>query len=204
MTCACGAPAVAKGRCLKCYNRNRYLTKVKTDPVAMANAAERKRARRLDARARTVDNACDMRAALRRFGLTLGQYAHLLATQNAACAICGRLDADKRLAVDHCHATGRVRGLLCQNCNQALGKMQDAPERLRAAASYLERPPPSLPAPEAQPTRGQREGERAAHARLSDAQVRLIKASPRGTTFTYASADIVSRIRRGLIYRWVS
>lgn len=61
------------------------------------------------------------------------------------CAICRqpetnidrRTGALKRLAVDHCYASGVVRGLLCFNCNTAIGKMGDDPERLRLAADYL-------------------------------------------------------------------
>lgn len=51
------------------------------------------------------------------------------------CAICHRTDD---LVGDHCHATGKPRGILCRNCNLALGNMRDDPVRLRAAAAYLE------------------------------------------------------------------
>lgn len=42
-----------------------------------------------------------------------------------------------KMAIDHCHKTGQVRGLLCTNCNTAIGLMKDSPERLEAAASYI-------------------------------------------------------------------
>lgn len=59
-----------------------------------------------------------------------------------ACEICGRPDGGngKPLAVDHCHVTGHVRGLLCMLCNTALGKLQDSPDLLRKAIEYLEKP----------------------------------------------------------------
>lgn len=80
-------------------------------------------------------------------GVTQDQYEQMLAEQNHQCAICGRLHAESspekwkraKLAVDHCHGSGVVRGLLCHQCNVALGLMQDNPGLLRAAAEYLER-----------------------------------------------------------------
>ncbi len=56
--------------------------------------------------------------------------------QGGACAICRRRPA-RRLCIDHCHATRKVRGLLCDNCNIALGLLDDDPDRLRAALAYV-------------------------------------------------------------------
>jgi hypothetical protein len=61
----------------------------------------------------------------------------MLARQHGACAICKRISS-KRLCVDHCHATDKVRGLLCWGCNIGLGNFADDPSRLREAAAYLE------------------------------------------------------------------
>lgn len=74
-----------------------------------------------------------------RFGMTLETYQSLLEAQGHVCAICGRQNRGKRLVVDHDHATGRIRGLLCTCCNLTLGRMNDDPQRLRAAAAYLEK-----------------------------------------------------------------
>lgn len=61
------------------------------------------------------------------------------ASQQWRCAICSRkaYPAGSRLVVDHDHATGAVRALLCSPCNSALGLMGDKPDRLKAAARYL-------------------------------------------------------------------
>lgn len=73
-----------------------------------------------------------------RYGITADDYAAMLTRQGAVCAICRR-PGKRRLAVDHCHATGRVRGLLCDNCNQAIGKLKDSPELLARSIAYLEK-----------------------------------------------------------------
>lgn len=78
-----------------------------------------------------------------RYGLTTAGYAAMLADQGGCCAICGAApDGNTRyakLGVDHDHATGKVRGLLCDQCNRGIGAFKDDPTRLRAAAQYLER-----------------------------------------------------------------
>jgi hypothetical protein len=77
----------------------------------------------------------------RKFGITVDQYYALLAKQNHCCAICkAKCATGYRLAVDHDHVTGEVRGLLCQGCNTGVGKFKDSPELLRSAAEYLENP----------------------------------------------------------------
>lgn len=67
-------------------------------------------------------------------------YESTLADQSGGCAICGEAPSpDKSLAVDHCHVTGDVRGLLCTVCNWALGRFKDDPGRFESAARYLKR-----------------------------------------------------------------
>jgi hypothetical protein len=70
--------------------------------------------------------------------LTEDQYWVLFKTQNGVCAVCGEPPNTKRLAVDHDHQTGEIRGLLCMHCNTALGKMRDSPDLLRKLLGYLE------------------------------------------------------------------
>jgi hypothetical protein len=79
------------------------------------------------------------------YGLTPEQYQDMLAAQGGVCAICGldepnahgRTGTQFRLSVDHCHDTGRVRGLLCQKCNRAIGLLGDNVDLLRKAIAYL-------------------------------------------------------------------
>lgn len=74
----------------------------------------------------------------RKFGLSWEEYQDLIKRQNNKCAICALPQENKRLAIDHCHATGDVRGLLCDKCNRGLGLFGDSIERLRAAIAYLD------------------------------------------------------------------
>lgn len=74
-----------------------------------------------------------------RFGITPERYDEMLAAQGGACAICGEGCASgRRLAVDHDHATGEVRGLLCMKCNTTLGILEQG-NRLDQMLAYLSR-----------------------------------------------------------------
>lgn len=72
--------------------------------------------------------------------ITFEEYTELLVKQQDCCAICGipSEESGKALAVDHCHETGRVRGLLCGRCNRMLGLADDRADYLRNLATYLE------------------------------------------------------------------
>ena len=73
-----------------------------------------------------------------KYGITVEEYKALLLVQNYKCKICGGTnDNGRELYVDHCHVTNKVRGLLCSNCNTALGKFQDNPYILKKAIEYL-------------------------------------------------------------------
>lgn len=76
------------------------------------------------------------------YGLQLGDYGRLYDAQGGRCAFCRRATGKRRkLAVDHDHETGLVRGLLCSVCNQLLGHLRDDPATARRIAEYLEFPP---------------------------------------------------------------
>lgn len=76
------------------------------------------------------------------YGLTAGEYHELLEFQDGRCYICQRRPQSKRLAVDHDHKTGAVRGLLCRNCNRdVLGHLREELEAFERAIDYLLLPP---------------------------------------------------------------
>ena len=76
-------------------------------------------------------------------GLDIQSYEEMIKEQNNQCAICGKIETRKfkgkpmRLCVDHNHETGKIRGLLCHDCNTGLGKFLDSPDLLTKAAIYL-------------------------------------------------------------------
>jgi hypothetical protein len=82
-----------------------------------------------------------------RFGVDLDWYQTQLKKQNYCCAICKVKEnnvikgnrADISFAVDHCHKTGKIRGLLCNQCNRALGLFKDSSELITKAIEYLKR-----------------------------------------------------------------
>jgi len=74
------------------------------------------------------------------YGLTVEQYEAMRAAQLFSCKICGEPEWAQpkgKLHVDHCHATNKVRGLLCDACNRGIGVFKDSPALLVAAANYL-------------------------------------------------------------------
>jgi len=75
---------------------------------------------------------------VRAYGITIEQYDKMLSEQKGVCAICsGTCPSGRRLAVDHDHSTGVVRGLLCARCNAALGGPRERPELFQRALAYL-------------------------------------------------------------------
>jgi hypothetical protein len=74
------------------------------------------------------------------YGLSWEEYLGILQSQAYACAVCGKDLTEVTGCVDHDHATGAVRGILCGPCNTGLGHFYDDPQRLENAAAYLRRP----------------------------------------------------------------
>ena len=80
---------------------------------------------------------CQRREQLKvHYGITLEDYNRIYTDQGGACAICGAV-TQRALCVDHCHASGNVRGLLCRKCNTGLGCYNDSPDLMLKAIAYL-------------------------------------------------------------------
>lgn len=103
-------------------------------------------ARRAAKKWRASHPECHRRHALKKlYGLTVKEFEGMVAAQKGLCAICARPPRGKgtasRLHVDHCHVSGKIRGLLCTNCNALLGHAADSPLVLAAAIAYLQKGP---------------------------------------------------------------
>ena len=75
-----------------------------------------------------------------KYGITQAQYDAMFLEQRGLCAVCRQHETTARwssLCVDHCHETGKVRGLLCNRCNRAIGLMRDSGDLLQTAAAYI-------------------------------------------------------------------
>ncbi len=96
--------------------------------------------------AKRIGKECDKRlykkkGRIKTFGLTEQQYDQMLSTQDECCAICGKHQKEfkRSFAVDHCHTTEKIRGLLCMKCNLLLGYANDNIDILASAIRYLDR-----------------------------------------------------------------
>ncbi len=135
-----------RGECKACFSalsKQRY----RKNPRPAIRRAQEWRAQNLERhqasqRKRREERRDELREKDRRrwlsakYGLTPDDFNELLARQQGACAICGRV-MGKDLHIDHDHATNTVRGLLCGSCNRGIGLLQENQKHLRKASVYL-------------------------------------------------------------------
>jgi hypothetical protein len=156
-TCHPGKQYHAKGLCASCYNSDLVFRKLgqvgkmapchpdrphKAGGLCQAcYMVERRKKRKQQQVAYVRDNTealklCSRVQQLKRYGLSILDYLIMLQDQSCRCAIClHHMDSPN---VDHDHATGAVRGLLCSPCNRAIGFLRDDPDLARSAVNYLE------------------------------------------------------------------
>lgn len=113
-----------------CKDGHRHICKL------CANAVCRKYYANNTEKAKTATKRCRM---MTMYGMSLSDYERLLQAQGMSCAICRTKSPGGlgRFHVDHCHSTGRIRGLLCHSCNTGLGLFKDSDVNLRRAIEYL-------------------------------------------------------------------
>ena len=117
-----------RNRCCKTCHNAKGKARRDADPQAY-NARQRQLKRGAKSRKYSLK---------RKFDITPEEYEEMLQSQGGGCAACGAQPGRRALSVDHDHKTGRVRGILCDPCNFALGHAKDDPKRLLALATYLE------------------------------------------------------------------
>jgi hypothetical protein len=131
----CKACNLAARKAKYAKNPAPYIARVKK--WQQANA-ERLNAYRREYRKRPERKAADRDGHLRRkYGITLAQYDEMLERQGDGCAVCRRPPSEISLHVDHDHRSGRIRGLLCFRCNNALGDLDDSEDLFYAAGTYV-------------------------------------------------------------------
>lgn len=116
--------------CKKCYNKHYHRTH---------EGASSKRRRLYYERYPDKKRLYKERQIAKTYGLSLDEYEVLLKKANHCCEACGRTPNKKRLAIDHCHDSERLRGVLCDQCNLALGLLGDGPEGVKQLLDYAER-----------------------------------------------------------------
>lgn len=125
--------------------KNLYIKKWKSENkdkvLELGRNYQRKNRKKLSAQARiryqkNPQKELD-RIRFKKYGITGDEFRAILERQGISCPICGKT-IGKNLSVDHNHITGKVRGVICNKCNLAIGNAEDSPDRLRAMANYLE------------------------------------------------------------------
>lgn len=123
-------------RCRACQ-RERHAREKRESPDLVLQRG-RESSLRWKARHPDLARAAEERQKLRKYGLTVTDYQKMFDAQGGVCAICkDACPSGRRLAVDHDAPTGKVRGLLCMNCNNGIGRFGHDLKRLLAAAEYL-------------------------------------------------------------------
>jgi hypothetical protein len=111
-------------------------TDTRTGGVGLVTASKRANPRPATSKrgAHRVENENARGGRRKLYGVSTETVERLVAAQGGVCAICRQAEPN---CVDHCHATGRIRGMLCKACNAGLGLLRDDPTLMRAAAKYL-------------------------------------------------------------------
>jgi len=112
------------------YGRKWYLKNKESELVRAKKSYKKNRPKRLVQQRKSM--------LIYRYGITEEDYNQMLKSQSGRCGICGDLPkTNRKLDVDHCHKENKVRGLLCNSCNQGIGYLKDSIDILKRAIKYL-------------------------------------------------------------------
>jgi hypothetical protein len=131
--------------CYRGHSGLRYLSGHCVECEIGRKATEEYRRERAEYRATPEYKESRFAVSLKQYNLTPDQYYQLVAAQDYRCKICRdpfkqwrfSIDVKRDAHIDHCHDTGRVRGVLCAGCNVAIGRLKDNPNHCANAVSYL-------------------------------------------------------------------
>ena len=123
-------------------NKMKVCTKCRVEKPLSEYSRASKKLKSKDGLQYYCKECCRWTSIARRYGIEREEYERMFREQEGKCLICeSKFDRSSRVkkpCVDHCHKTERVRGLLCHQCNMALGMFKDSTHRLQNALSYLE------------------------------------------------------------------
>lgn len=125
VTCHPGRKHRARGLCTSCYEKQLR----KEHPGRLAAYNKQRREKNPDWKRKSH--------LLGKYGITESEYQRLAEEQGGQCLLCGFTPTKRHLDVDHDHTTGEVRGLLCNPCNRALGRLGDSEQGLQRILSYV-------------------------------------------------------------------
>lgn len=117
-------------------NKEKFAAKSKAWREANPEKAKENRRRHYEENREKALEYSRLYSLKRKFNLSEEEYTSMLHYQDGVCAICGNT-SKKALAVDHCHKTGKIRGLLCNRCNRGIGYLRDDPNVLNKASLYI-------------------------------------------------------------------
>ena len=130
-------------KCLQTKDISLFRTYRKRDrpsvyTIALCKPCDNKRAQKVRDKNPDKEKVRRRRKKIReKYGLSWETYQKMILEQNNLCKICGKEEQSQVLSVDHCHGTGKIRGLLCNGCNIGLGGFRDSVTSLEQAIKYL-------------------------------------------------------------------